>query len=347
MAALVRAGSGDPPELPLRHSCKTTEVPICPSDRRLLEAPVPDPSDAFGLESRARQLGWTILTPDDPGWPEILWRELCDPPLVLYIRGSLHSPSRRSVAIVGSRHPTGNGLQLARSIARRLATEGVVVVSGLALGIDAAAHRGALDVEGETVAVLGSGIDCPSPMSHTRLADRVAERGALVSEFPPGVAPRPLHFPRRNRLIAALASVLLVVEGGKRSGARSTVDHALALGREIAAVPRDPTHPGSILPNELLRSGATPISNAAELLALLDSTRRATAPGHESSEEWRAGIINEIDQSLLDSVGARGVTVEALHVMKGRPCEEILQSLGRLELSGRLRRTPGNRFKRV
>ena len=242
-------------------------------------ASAPGPEVVGETLDAARSAGVRILTRDDGGWMEQFWTEMVDPPVALYVRGELHEPGDAAVAIVGSRHASPNGLAIARSIARELALEGVVVVSGLALGIDGAAHRGALDAEGRTVAALGGGVDCPSPPSHAALAERVARSGALVSEFPLGSHPRPLHFPRRNRILASLAQVVLVVEGGARSGARSTVDHAIAVGREIAAVPRDPVHEGSHLPNMLLRSGATPVVRAQDLLDLLGSLGAAHSAG--------------------------------------------------------------------
>ena len=306
-------------------------IALRPSECRYLSEPFPGVAAVSEIKLRARQLGGTIRTVEDDAWMASFWEQMTDPPAALYVRGRLHKVGSPAVAIVGTRHPTQNGLQLARTLARDVAALGIPIVSGMALGIDGAAHRGALDVGGYTVAVLGGGVDRPSPPSHIGLASEILKTGALVSEFPFGIDPRPLHFPRRNRIIAAMASVLLVVEGGRRSGARSTVDHALSLGREVAAVPRDPIHEGSALPNALLRSGATPVTSAGDLLELLGTD----------------GLHLSVDQRLLDRLGSAGRTVEEMSRTLDRPHEEILGSLGRLELAGLVRRLPGMRFVRT
>jgi DNA processing protein len=304
----------------------------------MLESADPRAEDVERVTERAVALGCVIRTPADDEWLARLWSEMTDPPAALYVQGKLHGPEQRAVAIVGTRHPSANGLELARGIARDLSAEGVTIVSGMALGIDGAAHRGALDVEGHTVAVLGCGIDRPHPPSHIPLSRRIAETGALVSEFPFGTHPRPLHFPRRNRIIAALANVVVIVEGSHRSGARSTVDHALALGREVVAVPRDPVHEGSALPNLLLRTGAAPVRSALDVLDHLEGCR---GPAQEGS------LLDSADSALLDLFGSEAPrSVEGLARAARRPPEEVLLSLGRLELTGRVRRLPGARFAR-
>ncbi len=338
-ARIIRAANSDPPPLPLRAPDVPGGVELRASELRLLENAVRGPEEIERLSERASSLDASILTPSDDPWLARLWGEMEDPPAALYVRGKLHRPERRAVAIVGTRHPSANGLELARGIARDLAAEGVTIVSGMALGIDGAAHRGALDAEGHTVAVLGCGIDRPHPPSHLPLSRRIAETGALVSEFPFGTPARPLHFPRRNRIIAALARVVVIVEGSHRSGARSTVDHALALGREVVAVPRDPVHEGSALPNLLLRTGAAPVRCALDILDHLDGCRGPVGEG---------SLLESADSSLLDLFGNDVPrSVEGLARAAKRPAEEILLSLGRLELTGRIRRLPGARFARA
>jgi DNA processing protein len=320
----------DPPELPLRAGPPSVAITVRPSERKRLSEAFPSHGAVAEVLKRARESGVAIRTVDDDRWMKSFWDQMSDPPAALYVRGKLHEVGSPAVAIVGTRHPTQNGLQLARTLARDVASMGITIVSGMALGIDGAAHRGALDVGGHTVAVLGGGVDRPSPPSHLELAADIMKAGALVSEFPPGVPPRPLHFPRRNRIIAAMAPVLLVIEGGKRSGARSTVDHALALGREVAAVPRDPIHEGSALPNSLLRTGATPVTCATDLLELLGSTGRLGVADHE----------------LLCSLGTGARSLEGIARSLRRSDEEVLGHLGRLELAGLVRRLPGMRFVR-
>jgi DNA processing protein len=341
LADLVRLRDGDPPPIPFGGQKLLPGIQLRASDRALLSTATPDLADARDAVAAAASMGIRILTPEDGGWMGRFWAEMVDPPAGLYVRGELHAVDEAAVAIVGSRYPSPNGLALARSLARDLAREGVTIVSGLALGIDGAAHRGALDVEGRTVAVLGGGVDRPSPPSHGALAERVARAGALASEFPLECHPRPLHFPRRNRILAALAQVILVVEGCGRSGARSTVDHAIALGRDVAAVPRDPVHEGSGLPNALLRSGATPVTRAQDILDLLASSfpaaRRVTAG---ESDGDRA-----VEEAVLEGLASGRRGLDGLARAAGRCSADLLGVLGRLEVCGKVRRLPGMQFE--
>ena len=338
LAGIVRARGGEPPEIPSRQGTIPAGHSLRPSEERFFWAAKPGGEEAVRAEERAHSLGCRIETPEDDGWVARFWTEMVDPPVALYIRGELHAPDQPAVAIVGTRHASENGLALARSLARDLAVEGVTIVSGLALGIDGSAHRGALDVQGRTIAVLGGGVDRPGPPIHAALGARVARSGALVSEFPLGCEPMPLHFPRRNRILAALAQVVVVVEGGKRSGARSTVDHALAMGREVAAVPRDPVHEGSTFPNGLLRSGATPVTSAGDVMDLL----RASFPETARSLGAAADPLDRVTLGRIES-GER--TLALLMRDTDRTGAEVLASLGRLELAGRIRRLPGMCFE--
>ena len=203
------------------------------------------------------------------GYPPLL-TELHDPPSRLHLRGGpAEVLSRPSVAIVGARSCSPYGAQVAREVAGSLAAAGLVVVSGLARGIDAEAHRGALAAGGLTVAVLGCGIDRDYPRAHAELARRIAEGGLAVSEYPPGIEPSPWRFPARNRIIAGLAQATVVVEARERSGALITADFALELGREVFAAPGEITSALSAGTNDLLRQGATPLLSAEDVLATL------------------------------------------------------------------------------
>jgi DNA processing protein len=341
LADLIRLRDGDPPPIPMGPNACPLGFRLRASDRALFSAPSPTGDDARATLAAADALGVRILTPDDDEWMRRFWSELTDPPAALYVRGELHGVDHAAVAIVGSRYPSPNGMALARSLARDIAGEGVTIVSGLALGIDGAAHRGALDIEGRTVAVLGGGVDCPSPPSHAALGERVARAGAVVSEFPLRSHPRPLHFPRRNRILAALAQVVLVVEGCERSGARSTVDHAASLGRDIAAVPRDPVHEGSELPNALLRSGATPVARAQDVLDLLASS----SPSARRVPVGRSEDDLALEESVLGGLAAGRCGVDRLSRSVGRDPSDLLGVLGRLEALGRVRRLPGMQFE--
>jgi DNA processing protein len=192
-----------------------------------------------------------------------------DPPPGLFLRGQSENEllSRPAVAVVGARACSGYGSAVARSLGRELAAAGLVVVSGLARGIDAEAHRGALEANGATIAVLGCGIDRDYPAAHAELARRVAEGGLIVSEYAPGVEPAPWRFPARNRIVAGLCAATVVVEARERSGALITADLALEEGREVFAVPGEITSALSAGTNALLKLGATPLTSAADVLA--------------------------------------------------------------------------------
>ncbi len=342
LAAVIRAHGGAPPEPPVSISELPDGLALHPGELAVLNDREPGLREADRVAADVARFGGTILTPEEGGWCGKFWEEMADPPASLYVRGDLHGVDSPAVAIVGARHASENGIFLARSLARDLAAEGVTIVSGLALGIDGAAHRGALDLGGRTVAVLAGGVDRPSPPSHAGLGDAIASSGALVSEFPPGTDPRPLHFPRRNRILAGLASVVVVVEGRERSGARSTIDHALALGREVCATPRDPVHEGSVLPNGMLRSGACPVTSAADVLALMGPTLSLGAGRAE-----QATLFGELEDTLLRALDSGRRPIESLAGHAGRSPGEVLASLGRLELAGKVRRLPGGRYERI
>jgi DNA processing protein len=205
----------------------------------------------------------------DEQFPPLL-AAIHDPPPQLYLRGSAGPDvlGRQAVAIVGARSCSAYGRSVARMLGRELAAAGLVVVSGMARGVDGEAHRGALDAGGETVAVLGCGIDRDYPAAHAELARRICERGLVVSEYEPGVEPAPWRFPARNRVIAGLCAATVVVEARERSGALITADFALEEGREVLAVPGEITSALSAGTNALLRLGATPVTRGEDVLEL-------------------------------------------------------------------------------
>ncbi|MBI4342113.1 MAG: DNA-protecting protein DprA [Candidatus Omnitrophica bacterium] len=214
---------------------------------------------------RARRQGAAIVTPDDPGYPDAL-RTITDPPVALYLRGTLTEADRVAVAIVGSRHASLYGLQCAEQLAYELALRGVTVVSGLARGIDGAAHRGALRASGRTLAVLGSGLSRVYPDEHRQLAKEIAGHGAVLSEYPMETQPLPRHFPQRNRLISGLSLGVVVVEAAQRSGALITADCALEQGREVFAVPGPMTAVTSHGTHQLLKQGARLVTSVEDIL---------------------------------------------------------------------------------
>ncbi|HEY2310529.1 MAG TPA: DNA-processing protein DprA [Gaiellaceae bacterium] len=212
--------------------------------------------------------GYRFLPRSSPDFPPLL-RAIHDPPPGLFVRGVAKPDllAQPAVAIVGARASSGYGSSVARSLGRELAGAGLVVVSGLARGIDAEAHRGALEGTGATVAVLGCGIDRDYPAAHAELARRVADSGLIVSEYAPGVEPAPWRFPARNRIVAGLCAATVVVEARERSGALITADLALEEGREVFAVPGEITSSLSAGTNALLKLGAAPLTSAADVLA--------------------------------------------------------------------------------
>ena len=293
------------------------------------------PDSLLRYPAGVRAVGW-----DEADYPTGL-RSLRQPPPALFVVGSaapLPLPEE-CVAIVGARRCTETGRWVARDLAAELAKEGLVVVSGLALGTDAAAHEGALDVGGRTLAVLANPIDRPGPVRNLGLAQEIAAgQGWLVSERPPRARVRPSEFPRRNRLVAALASVVVVVEAGLPSGTLSTVSWALGLGREVAAVPGPVTSPASAGANALLSSGAHLVTCAEDVLAIVGRARvRWGAPADLDSDE-RAVL-----EGLPCASGSPGRWSDA----SGLPSARARPALARLLARGALRRLPGGRLARV
>ncbi|HJV05661.1 MAG TPA: DNA-processing protein DprA, partial [Actinomycetota bacterium] len=208
-----------------------------------------------------------VACPGDPEYPPAVL-DLVDPPACLFLRGR-PLPTGPAIAVVGARLCSPYGLEMTSAIASGVAAAGVVAVSGAALGIDAAAHRGALRVDGHTVAVLGSGVDVPHPRSNRRLIEDIARVGTVVSEYPPGTPPAPRRFPARNRIIAALSRAVVVVEGAAGSGSLLTADFAVDLHRDVMAVPGPVTSPLSEAPHALIRDGAALVRSPEDVLAPL------------------------------------------------------------------------------
>jgi DNA processing protein len=269
---------------------------------------------------------------NEPEYPPLL-RELHDPPPGLFVRGSaeLGLLCRPAVAIVGARACSPYGSQVARLLARELAAAGLVVVSGLARGIDGEAHRGALDAGGTTVAVLGCGIDRDYPAAHAQLAARLCDRGLVVSEYAPGVEPAPWRFPARNRVIAALAAATVVVEARERSGALITADFALEAGREVFAVPGEITSTLSSGTNALLRLGATPLTAATDVLEALG----VEAPAPRPLE------LDEYATRVLDVLAAAAAGVDELVRGTGLDAAAVATALAELELAGAVTEAEG------
>lgn len=273
----------------------------------------------------AARAGMTVLGRGLPGYPGSLLH-LTDPPPVVFVQGRTDLLEGERVAVVGARRATGAGRRFARELGRNLALNGVPVVSGLALGIDAAAHRGALEGPGSTIAVLASGLDRVHPRSHRGLQERIREEGLLVSEFPPGEAARPYHFPRRNRILAALAMDVVVVEAGARSGALITVEHALDLGREVWAVPGSVEYDQARGVNALIREGAHVLTTPGDLL------RSRVERGVPSPEGEGVRIVDPL--GLVSILRSRPLSTDELSRRAGLSAVQVLQALSELEFQG-------------
>lgn len=300
--------------------------------------------DEDAAQSRCAVSGVIALCRCDPRYPAQL-NDLPDPPAVLHLCGELTRFERAlgadRVAIVGARRATEYGLQQARGIGRGLAAAGLTVVSGMALGVDAAAHVGALDANGLTLAVLACGPEQAYPASKRRLHARIAATGAVVSELPPGTPVRRWCFPARNRIIAALAQATVVVEAGERSGSLITAGQAADLGREVAAVPGLVTAPLAAGTNALIADGAQLVRGAHDVLELLFGAAALTLLPARPDD--RAVGLDADLRALLERVGGGCDTVSAL-ASSGRDVDAVLAGLAQLELRGLVRRGPGGRY---
>lgn len=286
------------------------------------------------------QPGSAIVTLADATYPRLLL-EITDPPPLLYARGRLELLQRPCIAVVGSRNATAQGSANAESFARALSASGLTIVSGLALGIDAAAHRGGLAGPGSTIGVLGTGIDVVYPRSNGPLAAEMAERGLMISEFPLGTGALASNFPRRNRLISGLAQGCLVVEAALASGSLITARSAAEQGREVFAVPGSIHSPVSKGCHALIKSGAKLVESAEDVLTELGGFR---ASGFASTTQSSADSDND---GLLRHMGHDPVDVDALCVRAGLSAEQVSSELLRLELAGRVAALPGGLFQRL
>jgi len=300
------------------------------------------PPDAW-LAQRDATAAWLagdaarrVVTLGDALYPPALLHT-ADPPLLLFVQGRAELlTARDALAIVGSRSPTAQGRDNARAFAAHFARAGWTVVSGLALGIDGAAHEGALEGGGGTVAVLGTGIDRIYPARHRELAHRIAREGLLVSEFALGTPPLPAHFPQRNRVIAGLARGTLVVEAALESGSLITARLAAEAGREVFAIPGSIHSPQSRGCHALIKQGAKLVETAADVLGEF---------GHAGIAPPAVAAPSASDP-LLDSLGHDPVTLDALAARTGWPAADLAARLLELELDGHLQRLPGGLYQR-
>lgn len=323
------------------------------SRKSLRDVPATATAGLFGrrggrrrLEARRRALsdaGVGALAQGDSDFPDIL-TGIPDPPLLLYYRGALDCLSGAAIAIVGARRASSAGAAFARRLAAELAGAGVVIVSGLALGMDAAAHSGALDAGGKTIAVLGSGPEQITPLANAPLGERIlVSDGLILSEYPPGTPAAAYRFPERNRLIAGLSLGVVVVEAGERSGSLITARLAAEQGREVMAVPGVPGYPNSGGGNRLLKFGAVLIERAEDVLHAIGAEG---GPGRPPRQEADSSGMTLEQQRLLDLLDGRAQGLEELAV--GAAIDETACAIAmtELELAGFVQRVNGGYIRR-
>ena len=269
-----------------------------------------------------------------------------DPPPTLWIRGQADALRSPSVAIVGSRAASPYAMEVARRLGADLARRGIAVISGMARGVDSAAHRGALDGEGTTIAVFGCGVDVIYPREHEALAERICERGAIVSEFPPGTPPLKGHFPQRNRIISGLSLGVVVVEAAERSGSLITAHYALDQGRAVLAVPGNVLGRRNYGAHALLRDGAKLVECADDILEELTPGIRDWGPGTGEPKESNNPNSASQDPVLRRMTDGESYDLDELSQMSGLDRVRLLPRLLELELSGAVRRVAGGRFVR-
>ncbi|WP_224788622.1 DNA-processing protein DprA [Pandoraea terrae] len=317
--------------------------------RRILAPPTPATvAQITRTVAWAAQPGCAVLTLADSGYPPALLA-LPDPPPVLYCLGDTTRLARDMVAIVGSRRATPQGTRNAAAFAQALGERGLTIVSGLARGIDAAAHEGSLATPGGTVAVVGTGVDVVYPPSNGPLTARISQAGAVISEFALGTPPRPDHFPRRNRLIAALGRVTLVIEAAQCSGSLITARLAAELGRDVLALPGSIHAPQSAGCHALIRDGATLAAAPDDILEALGWP--ATPPRPPGTPDTPARPAAQQDtagaDAVLEALGYDPVSIDTLCTRTAMSAADMQQRLVSLELDAQVARLPGGRYQRI
>ncbi len=305
--------------------------------------------------ARASEAGAQTIALDDPLYPVQL-KQIYDPPLVLYVRGNASSLSAPGIAMVGTRHPTPYGMGMAERLAADLSARGLVIISGLARGIDTASHRGCIAAKGRAVAVFGTGVDVIYPKENSRLTEQIIPLGgAFVSEFPMGTFPAPQNFPIRNRIISGMSMGVLVVEAAEYSGTRITARCALEQNREVFAVPGNVTNKNSWGPNTLIKQGAKLVATWEDIWEELPSDVRLTlapanspeSPGEQTASLFSDDTLGPHEKKILGALKAD----EAMHIDEivellepTLSSSEIFAALFELELAGKVKQLPGKNF---
>lgn len=317
--------------------------------RRLLQRLRTPPSlaEAEQLLQQCTEAGIDILWVEHVCYPRLL-KEIPDPPLVLFMRGELKSQDELAVAIVGTRHASTYGLKMAERLAAGLARAGVTIISGLARGIDAAAHRGALAAGGRTIAVLGNGVERIYPPEHTALAEEILEQGAILSEAPPNSPPHGGMFPQRNRIISGMAVGVIIVEAGETSGALITARHATEQNREVFAVPGRADTPNARGCNKLLRDGAKWVESPEDVLEELGPLVRPVPRPDGSTVRRPAELtLSPLEQQILQFVHEEPTSIDEVIARTGLAVSQVLATLSVLEMRRLIRRVGGTNVIRV
>jgi DNA processing protein len=297
----------------------------------------------------AEEIGGCLLLPEDPEYPAS-FVEVDEPPPFLFAKGDLKLLKLPACAIVGSRDHSAYGARVCRAIAEVAAAAGVVVVSGMARGLDAVAHGAALDAGGNTIGILGNGLGVIYPAANRALYQRMASGGLLLTEFPPGEKPTAGSFPRRNRLISALARVTIIVEAAAGSGALITAENALNQGKEVMAVPGPLTSAVSVGTNRLIRDGATPLLEPADLLQYFPELRPKTQSVSGIAVEGGGALpafLTTSERELALLIGPEPLALDDVASRSGRQVSEVLALLSGLEIAGVVEQSPGRCFRRV
>ncbi|HTS34302.1 MAG TPA: DNA-processing protein DprA [Candidatus Solibacter sp.] len=305
--------------------------------------------------ARAAGAEVTLVTQEDPAYPPRL-KEIYDPPLILYVRGNAEILTKPGIAMVGTRHPTPYGTGMAERLACDLAAQGLVIISGMARGVDTASHRGAVSAKGKTVAVFGTGVDVMYPKENSRLAEQfLALGGAIISEFPLGTFAAPQNFPIRNRIISGMSVGVLVVEAAEYSGTRITARCALEQNRDVFAVPGNVTNKNSWGPNTLIKQGAKLVATwedvwedlPADVRLALTPTSSPESPGSSAASLFPDEELPPHERKILSLLKAD----EAIHIDQivekletEMSSSEIFAALFELELTGKVRQMPGKNF---
>jgi len=296
--------------------------------------------------------GCSLVNWTEPEYPQTLL-QIYDPPVLLYVRGDPQVLNLPSLSIVGTRRPTVYGTQMAQRLGRELAARGLVIVSGLARGIDAIAHQGAMDAHGRAIGCLGTGIDVCYPKENKKLYEKVLERGAIISEFPLRTHPAPENFPVRNRIVAGMPLGTVVVEGAQYSGSLITARLAMEFGREVFGVPGNVTQPVSFAPNLLIKQGAKLVTGAEDVIEELPTPVRAALVQAEQPETEQRNLLavnglNGSEKKLYELLSAEEpVPVDEIVERSGLNSSEVLATLFTLEMKGIVRQLPGKQFCKV